>query len=434
MLFQQQQFSPSSFPELGRQIPTKPQSRCLDLGDGAASFAASMADNKTCEQQGEWNPNCTMHSQDQQQDQGYSQKCSDVSSTVGDTFGSGTESCPSSNHDLPYFDHFCGPGPGPGPGSGEGVDTSYPFKRSSERLDMYEWQPQQSPQQFSQHHGFGQVQSLQQLPHKLQQHLGGKSCGGGYESNVPSVGPMAPKFQGAAHRGGGSGGCRDRNVNMRDMFSCNTPDARTCDNSLWMRQHQEFGNPGGKIVGQTTQIQPRMAARQQTGPETMKSQLQALSLEDPAHVFIVRRINKLGFASSSQLRYYFSRYGEVKSVYVSHSRVKSLRPMGGRRSPNVQWRLRAAALGFVVMRSSEAIQFILQDGPEHDVNSVMVRVHPFHRRNVAQNGEAETNGLDMDGAGSPAAYGLNDGIPLSPGLMYVSEQDLQDAMPAQYED
>jgi len=221
---------------------------------------------------------------------------------------------------------------------------------------------------------------------------------------------------------------------MQGMHNCNAAEARTYDDSVLMHQHQVFANPGSKIVGQTAQVQSLMAARQQTGPETMKSQLQALSLEDPAQVFIVRRINKLGFASSSQLRYYFSRYGEVKSVYVSHSRVKSLRPSGGRRSPNVQWRLRAAALGFVVMRSSEAIQFILQDGPEHDVNSVMVRVHPFHRRSVAQIGEAETKCLEVDEAGSPAAYGLSDGIPLSPGLMYVSEQDLQDAMPAQYED
>lgn len=229
-----------------------------------------------------------------------------------------------------------------------------------------------------------------------------------------------------------------------------------------MSQRQAFALSVEKAVD-PMQVQSLVSGRQAV-PETMKSQLQALSLEDPACVFIARRINKLGFASSSQLRLYFSRYGEVKSVHVSHSRVKSVRPTGERRCPNVQWRLRAAALGFVVMCSREAIHHILEDGPEHEVNSVMVRVHPFHRRNVSQNEpEAESDpaaeggevmslmndsqflqpvwsSLDMRfpcteaTQGGPDGYGLCKVLPLSPGLMYVSEQDLQDAMPAQYED
>ena len=76
--------------------------------------------------------------------------------------------------------------------------------------------------------------------------------------------------------------------------------------------------------------------------DTMKTQLQALQQEDPEMVFIARRINKLGFNSADQLRNHFATYGEVKCVHVSHSRVKSMRP-------DVQWRMRAASLGFVVM-------------------------------------------------------------------------------------
>jgi len=122
----------------------------------------------------------------------------------------------------------------------------------------------------------------------------------------------------------------------------------------------------------------------------MKQQLQALQLEDPATVFIVRRINKLGFSSADHLRAYFGRYGEVKDVYVSHSRVKSLRPMGERRLPNdTHWRLRAAALGFLVMVSAEARSQILAEGPGHTINSVAVRVHPFHRRSYAEVSDVE---------------------------------------------
>lgn len=124
--------------------------------------------------------------------------------------------------------------------------------------------------------------------------------------------------------------------------------------------------------------------------DTMKAQLQALQLEDPATVFIARRINKLGFSSADHLRTYFSRYGEVKDVYVSHSRVKSLRPLGERRVPNdAHWRLRAAALGFLVMVSAEARAQILREGPEHIINSVAVRVHSFHRRSFAEVSDAE---------------------------------------------
>merc|ERR1719401_305009 len=115
--------------------------------------------------------------------------------------------------------------------------------------------------------------------------------------------------------------------------------------------------------------------------ETMKAQLQALQLADESKVFIARRINKLGFNSAEILRAYFSRYGPVENVYVSHSRVKSLKRSGGeRRVADAHWRLRAAALGFVVMSSTEATSQILADGPEHTINNVTVRVQAFHRR------------------------------------------------------
>jgi len=124
--------------------------------------------------------------------------------------------------------------------------------------------------------------------------------------------------------------------------------------------------------------------------DTMKQQLQALQLEDPATVFIARRINKLGFSSADHLRAYFSHYGEVKDVYVSHSRVKSMRPLGERRMPDgTHWRLRAAALGFLVMTTAEARTRILVEGPEHTVNNVVVRVHPFHRRSYADVSDPE---------------------------------------------
>merc|ERR1719230_106771 len=90
---------------------------------------------------------------------------------------------------------------------------------------------------------------------------------------------------------------------------------------------------------------------QRDSPDTMKAQLQLLQLEDPDAVFITRRINKLGFSSADQLRLYFSRFGTVKHVFVSHSRVKRSRHFTStnRRAPSAHFRIRAAAQGFVVM-------------------------------------------------------------------------------------
>merc|ERR1719201_2372636 len=154
----------------------------------------------------------------------------------------------------------------------------------------------------------------------------------------------------------------------------------------------------GGPVGQANNWSPSAA-------ETMKAQLQALQREDERTVFIARRINKLGFSSAEGLRAYFSRYGPVKNVYVSHSRVKSLKRLGGeRRSPDAHWRLRAAALGFVVMTSADATARILADGPEHLINNVTVRLQAFHRRAGVTEDEDEDEEL-RDGNDNMFALG-----------------------------
>jgi len=136
----------------------------------------------------------------------------------------------------------------------------------------------------------------------------------------------------------------------------------------------------------------RVNAAAEADPLTMKSQLQALQFEDPAHVFIVRRLSKLGYSSSEALYLHFSQYGDVKRVHVSHSRAKSMRLVSQRPSQSVQWRSRAAALGFIVMADSEATRRIIEDGPEHEVNGVTVSVHPFRRLTSASPPIAELQG------------------------------------------
>jgi len=173
--------------------------------------------------------------------------------------------------------------------------------------------------------------------------------------------------------------------------------------------------------------------------ETMKTQLQALQNEDPATVFIARRINKLGFSSAEQLRAFFRQYGPVNSVYVSHSRVKSVRPPGERRHSETHWRLRAAALGFVVMAEADATARILAQGPEHVVNGVTVRVQAFHQRSWRENAD-EDAGSDTEHAGQAQSCNgqmldsRQRSILLGEFLKYCSAQELHNAMPEQYED
>jgi hypothetical protein len=185
--------------------------------------------------------------------------------------------------------------------------------------------------------------------------------------------------------------------------------------------------------------------------DTMKAQLQALQLEDPATIFIARRINKLGFASAELLRMYFDNYGPVKGIYVSHSRVKSLQANGDRRSPDSQWRLRAAALGFVVMQDASATARILADGPEHVINGAVVRVHMFHRRTFVDDDKHRYLDEASDEHQDPFDLCFGNQLPICSGqiasrdasnfmfgsvanLSQYSAQELKNAMPDHYED
>eukprot|EP00929_Paragymnodinium_shiwhaense_P081417 TRINITY_DN42589_c1_g1_i2.p1 TRINITY_DN42589_c1_g1~~TRINITY_DN42589_c1_g1_i2.p1 ORF type:complete len:219 (+),score=44.66 TRINITY_DN42589_c1_g1_i2:561-1217(+) len=104
----------------------------------------------------------------------------------------------------------------------------------------------------------------------------------------------------------------------------------------------------------------------------MKDQLLKLQQEDPACVFICRKIKKLGFESPDSLRAYFGKYGEVRAVLVSHSR--------GRTAGSVNQKAfkRPAAIGFCLMAEADATAKILAS-EEHDVNGVTVSVQAFRQ-------------------------------------------------------
>ena len=77
--------------------------------------------------------------------------------------------------------------------------------------------------------------------------------------------------------------------------------------------------------------------------QTLSSSLQLLSNVNPDCLFIVRRINKLGFKAARTLKKHFSTHGNVLRVLVAHSTVRQ------HGDPQCQARRRPSSLGFVQM-------------------------------------------------------------------------------------
>lgn len=111
--------------------------------------------------------------------------------------------------------------------------------------------------------------------------------------------------------------------------------------------------------------------------QTLRTYLQKLRSEDPRCIFIVRRINKLGFRSKVLLEKHYSQFGEVAQVCVAHSKVKPL--------PNTQGanpRTRPGNLGLVVMRNPDAVRRVLAQGTPQNVMGFEILVYRFEQHEV----------------------------------------------------
>mmetsp|Transcript_72002 Transcript_72002/g.186995 ORF Transcript_72002/g.186995 Transcript_72002/m.186995 type:complete len:421 (-) Transcript_72002:269-1531(-) len=110
-------------------------------------------------------------------------------------------------------------------------------------------------------------------------------------------------------------------------------------------------------------------------PVTLSSSLMMLSGEDADCIFIVRRINKLGFKASRTLRQHFSAYGPVARVLVAHSTVRQ-------HGTGETLRRRPSSLGFVQMHSAEAVRRVLAAGAEQEVKGAAICVQTFEQKVV----------------------------------------------------
>lgn len=135
---------------------------------------------------------------------------------------------------------------------------------------------------------------------------------------------------------------------------------------------------------------------------TLSSSLQLLSDEDPDCLFIVRRINKLGFKAVRTLKRHFSAHGQVLKVLLAHSTVRQ------QGTPQCHARRRPSSLGFVQMATAEGAQKILALGDEQEVDGILIRVQRFERQRFSEAvaeeadaaGEAEEQDEHEEGQGS----------------------------------
>jgi hypothetical protein len=122
---------------------------------------------------------------------------------------------------------------------------------------------------------------------------------------------------------------------------------------------------------------------------TLQTHLKALGNEDPSCIFIVRKVNRLGFRSVETLTKFFSQHDTVVKVLVAHSKVK--RNQGS----SSELYLRPGSLGFVLMKTPESVQKILAQGPTITVQGTPIRVQPFSRLGM---GGALEKGDEEEGA------------------------------------
>jgi hypothetical protein len=121
---------------------------------------------------------------------------------------------------------------------------------------------------------------------------------------------------------------------------------------------------------------------------TLRSNLEELSKIDPAQVLMLRKINKLGPRAVDALNDYFSKFGSVDRVMISHSRAKSIY------NPSTT-RVRLAGLAFVVMSAVEAKQAALDLGKDHVVQGVGICVSEFEGNDCMENVD-KTKGDEHD--------------------------------------
>lgn len=110
---------------------------------------------------------------------------------------------------------------------------------------------------------------------------------------------------------------------------------------------------------------------------TMKTQLQALHMEDPDTVIIARGISNLGLQADEKLRDFFSTFGSVKDVHIPHAFKKKSVKTNSRE-------IRMPGRCFIVMGAPEERAKILAEATQYLVHGVEVTLEAFSAKQPSQ--------------------------------------------------
>lgn len=113
-----------------------------------------------------------------------------------------------------------------------------------------------------------------------------------------------------------------------------------------------------------------------TDRETLRVHLESLLQVDAARIVVVRKINRLGFASPLLLEEHGSRFGTIERALVAHCHLRFSRSQGKGMASS---RLRPASMGFLVFSLAEDAKAMLKAGFEQNVGGIVIHVHAFER-------------------------------------------------------
>jgi hypothetical protein len=124
-----------------------------------------------------------------------------------------------------------------------------------------------------------------------------------------------------------------------------------------------------------------------TEDNTLRANLRKLATIDSKRVFMVRKIAKLGLNSPDLLRKYFSTFGSIEHVFVTHSIDKrNVDP----NDPEAQPMIRPAGVGFIVMEKIEDVVNIFSKGLEHKVSGVLIALTAYEHHDPQETARNES--------------------------------------------
>lgn len=167
---------------------------------------------------------------------------------------------------------------------------------------------------------------------------------------------------------------------LKDILNKLTPkDAEIVKNALKSKDSKFVSTPPGL---------PRME------DNSLRSNLKKLGHVDSKRVIMVRKIRELGLDSPEILKAYFSQFGTVDKMYVTHSID---RKNFDHSDPDAKPIVRPACVGFIVMETAQDVANIFEQGLEHMVSNVRISLTAYehHDPDTVIRNESKF-GLPMD--------------------------------------